>query len=189
MQTILPSEFKPSMVVLLEGAPHMVEDFHLSGTAQTRHKLHTRLRHLKTGRVIDRVFAENERIPIAQIEHRNVQFSYKQGDGFVFMDSRSYDEITLTAEEVGQRQWFIKENEEYQALFLEGKLLDIILPSHVLFRVAETGPAQKGGFDSTWKAAKLEGGLEIMVPLFIAQGEVIKIDTRNSKYLGREAGG
>jgi hypothetical protein len=65
MQTILPSEFKRQMVVMLDGSPHIIEDMHTSGTAQTRHKLQTRLRHLTTGRVIDRVFAENERVPVA----------------------------------------------------------------------------------------------------------------------------
>ncbi len=67
MQTILPSEFKRLMVLMLDGSPHVVEDMHTSGTAQTRHKLHTRLRHLTTGRLIDRVFAENERVPMAPL--------------------------------------------------------------------------------------------------------------------------
>ena len=76
METILPSEFKRQMVLLLDGAPHVVEDMHTSGTAQTRHKLHTRLRHLTTGRLIDRVFAENERVTVAPLETRRVTYSY-----------------------------------------------------------------------------------------------------------------
>jgi elongation factor P len=186
MQTVLPSELKHAMVVLVDGAPHVVEEFHLSGTAQTKHKLHTRLRHLRTGRIIDRVFAENERVPVAELEHRTVQFSYKQGDSYVFMDSRTYDELALTAEQIGDRRWFIKEDEEYRALLLEGKLLDIILPTHVTLQVLETPPAQKGGSDSTWKPAKLEGGLEIMVPLFIEIGDKVRVETAGRKYLGKE---
>jgi translation elongation factor P/translation initiation factor 5A len=79
MQTILPSEFKRMVVVMLDGIPHVVEEFHTSGTAQTRHKLHTRLRQLKTGRIIDRVFAENERVPVAQLETRRATYSYARG--------------------------------------------------------------------------------------------------------------
>jgi translation elongation factor P/translation initiation factor 5A len=71
METVLPSEFKHMMVVILEGAPYIIEEFHQSGTAQTKHKLHTRLRHLKTGHMMDRVFAENERVPVAHLKRGN----------------------------------------------------------------------------------------------------------------------
>jgi hypothetical protein len=76
MQTVLPSEFKRQMVLMLDGSPHVVEDMHTSGTAQTRHRLHTRLRHLTTGRVIERVFAENDRVPVAALETRRATYSY-----------------------------------------------------------------------------------------------------------------
>ena len=74
------------MVLMLDGAPHVIEDMHTSGTAQTRHKLHTRLRHLTTGRVIDRVFAESERVPVAALETRRVSYSYAKADTQVFSD-------------------------------------------------------------------------------------------------------
>ena len=86
MQTILPSEFKRQMVLMLDGSPHVIEDMHTSGTAQTRHKLHTRLRHLTTGRLIDRVFAENERVPVAPLETRRATYSYAKADVQVFID-------------------------------------------------------------------------------------------------------
>ena len=185
MQTVLPAEFKRGMLLILDSAPHFLEDFHSSGTAQTRHKLHVRLRNLKTGRVTDRTFAENERVPAAQLEHRMVQFSYKQGDAYAFLDTRSFDELNLSAEQVGDRRWFLKENEEYKALFLEGKLLDIVLPPQVPLQVVETAPPIRGGSDSAWKQARLETGLEIMVPLFIAKGETIRVDTHERKYAGK----
>ena len=85
-QTVLPSEFKRGMVLMLDGAPQMLEEFHVSGTAQTKQKLHTRLRHLKTGRLIDHTFPEGERVPVADVQHRRVQFSYPDGQDFVFSD-------------------------------------------------------------------------------------------------------
>src|SRR5205809_434379 len=93
METILPSEFKRQMVLMLDGAPHIVEDMHTSGTAQTRHRLHTRLRHLTTGRLIDGVFAENERVPVAPLETRRVTYSYAQADTRVFIDIETFDEF------------------------------------------------------------------------------------------------
>ena len=185
MQTVLPEEFKRGMLLLLDDMPHLLEDFHTSGTAQTRHKLHVRVRNLKTGRVFDRTFAENERVPVGDLEHRMVQFSYKQGDTYVFVDTRSFEEMNLSAELAGERRWFIKENEDYKALFLEGNLIDIVLPPQVTLQVVETAPPIRGGVDTAWKTAKLETGLELMVPLFIAQGELIRVDTEGRKYAGK----
>jgi elongation factor P len=185
MQTVLPEEFKRGMLLLLENTPHYLEDFHTSGTAQTRHRLHVRLRNLKTGRIFDRTFAENERVPVGQLEHRLVQFSYKQGDTYAFVDTKTFEEITLPAELAGERRWFIKENEEYKALFLEGSLIDVVLPPQVVLQVVDTAPPIRGGVDTAWKEAKLETGLEILVPLFIAKGEMIKVDTQERKYAGK----
>ena len=185
MQTVLPAEFKRGMLLLLDNMPHYLEDFHTSGTAQTRHKLHVRLRNLKTGRVFDRTFAENERVPVGQLEHHLVQFSYKQGDTYAFVDTKTFEEMTLPAELAGDRRWFIKENEEYKALFLEGNLIDIVLPPQVVLQVVDTAPPIRGGVDTAWKAAKLETGLELMVPLFITKGEMIRVDTQERKYAGK----
>ena len=185
MQTVLPEEFKRGMLLMLENMPHYLEDFHTSGTAQTRHKLHVRLRNLKTGRVFDRTFAENERVPVGQLEHRLVQFSYKQGDTYAFVDTKTFEALTLPAELAGERRWFIKENEEYKALFLEGNLIDIVLPPQVVLLVEDTAPPIRGSVDTAWKPAKLETGLEIMVPLFIAKGDMIRVDTQERKYAGK----
>jgi len=186
MQTVLPSEFKRGMVLMLDGAPQLVEEFHVSGTAQTRHKLHVRLRHLKTGRLTDQTLPDGERLPVADVQHRRVQLSYVDGKDFVFSDVESFEELTLSAEQVGDRRCFIKENVEYRALLLDGRLLDVVLPPNVTFEVMDTAPPISGGSDATWKPARLDDGLEIMVPLFIAPGEKIRVDTTGRKYAGRE---
>jgi elongation factor P len=186
MQTVLPSEFKRLMVLMLDGAPHVIEDLHTSGTAQTRHKLHTRLRHLKTGRIIDRVFAENERVPVAPLETRRVTYSYAQAGSAVFLDAQNYEEFNIADEQLGERRWFLKENEEYKALLLDGRLLDIVFPPQIPLKVTETAAPVRSGSDASWKQATLETGLQIMVPLFIAKGETIRVDTATKKYAGRE---
>ncbi len=188
MQTVLPSEFKKGMVLLLDGVPQVIEDFHTTGTAQTRHKLHTRLRNLRTGRVVERMFGENERTPVADLQHRTVQFSYQQGDTYVFLDAETFEEVQLSREQVGERRWFLKENEEYRALFLDGRLLDIVLPPSVTLEITDTAPPIRGGSDATWKPATLETGLEIMVPLFLARGERVRVDTQSRRYLGKDTG-
>lgn len=187
MQTVLPSEFKRGMVLMLDGAPHIIEDFHITGTAQTKHKLHTRLRHLKSGRIVERVFAENERVPVAEMQTRRVTYSYVRGDTHVFLDAETFEEMELNEAQLGERRWFLKENEEYKALLLDGALLDIVLPPQVPLKIVETAPPIRGGSDATWKEAKLETGLEIMVPLFLATGDVIRVDTTTRKYAGKES--
>jgi elongation factor P len=177
------------MVLMLDGAPHVVEDMHTSGTAQTRHKLHTRLRHLTTGRVIDRVFAENERVAVAALETRRVTYSYQHVDTCVFSDVETFEELEFSNEQLGERRWFLKENEEYKALRLDGRLLDIVLPPQISLKVVDTAPPARGGLNASWKEAKLETGLQIMVPLFIANGDIIRVDTDGKKYLGKETPG
>jgi elongation factor P len=189
MQTILPSEFKRQMVLMLDGSPHVIEDMHTSGTAQTRHKLHTRLRHLTTGRLIDRVFAENERVPVAPLETRRATYSYAKADGQVFIDIETFDEFEFSNEQLGERRWFLKENEEYKALRLDGRLLDIVLPPQIPLKVVDTAPPARSGLNTSWKEAKLETGLQVMVPLFIANGDIIRVDTAGKKYLGKETSG
>jgi elongation factor P len=189
MQTILPSEFKRQMVLMLDGGPHVIEDLHTSGTAQTKHKLHTRLRHLTTGRLTDRVFAESERVPVAPLETRRVTYSYAKADMQVFSDVETFDEYEFSTEQLGERRWLLKENEEYKALRLDGRLLDLVLPPQLPLKVVDTAPPTRGASDGAWKEAKLETGLQIIVPLFIANGEIVRVDTAGKKYLGREASG
>ncbi|NGO39122.1 elongation factor P [Limisphaera ngatamarikiensis] len=187
MQTVLPSEFKKGMVLVLDGAPHVIEELQVTGTAQTKHKIHARLRHLRTGRFLERTFTDTERVPVAEVQHRTVQYSYAQGDEYVFLDSETFEELVLTADQVGDRRVFLKENEEYKALFLDGKLLDIVLPPQVTLTITETAPPIRGGSDATWKPAVLETGLEIMVPLFLDKGERVRVDTATRKYVGKES--
>lgn len=190
MQSLLPSQFRRGMVLMLDGHPLLLEDFHVTGTAKTKHKLHAYLRNLRSGRTVERVFQDNEHVTSVDLEQRNVQFSYRQEQNFVFLDTQSYEELALSADQVGERHWFLRENEEYKALFLEGQLLDIVLPEQVSLTVEQTAPPQRSSAQtSTLKEAVLEGGLQIMVPLFIGPGEVIRVDTRTRKYIGKEGTG
>ena len=101
----------------------------------------------------------------------------------------TFEEFEFSNEQLGERRWFLKENEEYKALRLDGRLLDIVLPPQIPLKVVDTAPPGRGGLNSSCKEAKLETGLQIMVPLFIANGEIIRVDTAEKKYLGRETSG
>jgi elongation factor P len=169
-------------VLLLEGTPHVIEELHVSGTAKTKHKLHVQVRNLQNGHVFERVFPDNERVPTAELEYRRVSYSYAQAGAFVFLDAETFEELPLTGEQLGDRRYFLKENEEFRAVFLEGRLLDIVLPDTMSLKVVETAPAQHGGGDSTWKSALMEGGLTLMVSQFVDTGDRLLVDTQTRKY-------
>ncbi len=187
MPNVSPADFKRGMVILLDGVPHVIEEMHATGTAKFKQKVHARMRHLASGRVIERTFADNETVTAAELEQRKATYSYRQDDVLVFLDSETYEPLELRVEQLGDKLAFLKENEEYKAVFLDGKLVDVQVPDQVVLQVVETGPAQRGSSDSTWKPAKLETGLEIMVPLFIETGERIRVDTAARKYAGKES--
>ena len=123
---------------------------------------------------------------MAPLETRRVTYSYAQADRQIFSDVETFEEFEFSNEQLGERRGFLKENEEYKALRLDGRLLDIVLPPQIPLKVVDTAPPGRGGLSSSWKEAKLETGLQIMVPLFIANGEIIRVDTAEKKYLGRE---
>ena len=143
------------------------------------------LRNLQNGHVFERTFPDNERVPTAELEYRRASYSYAKDNVFTFLDAETFEELALTGGQLGDRRHFLKENEEYRTVVLEGRLLDIVLPDVMTLKVKETAPAQHGGGDSAWKPARLEGGLEIQVPLFIAPGETLLVDVKTHKYAGK----
>lgn len=187
MQRVMPSSFRKGLVLVLDASTFMIEDFHHTGTAKTRHKMHVRMRNLHNDRIVERSFSENEEVASVDVGHKTFQFSFRQGSDYVFMDADSFDEIKLTVEQIGERHVFLRENEEYKALYVDGKFLSIQLPDHVALKVEQTAPPQRASQQSALKPATMEGGLEVLVPMFITTGEVIKVDTRDRKYLGKEA--
>ena len=188
MQTALPADFRRGLVLLLDGVPHVVEELHVSGTAKTKHKLHVQVRNLHNGHVFERIFPDNERVPTTELEYRRASYSYAKDNVYAFLDAETFEELSLTGEQLGDRRHFLKENEEYRTVVLEGRLLDIVLPDVMTLQVLETAPTQHGGGDSAWKPATMEGGLEILVPLFVAPGEKLLVDTKTRKYAGKAGG-
>ena len=185
MQTALPADFKRGQVLLLDGVPHVVEELHVSGTAKTKPKRHVQVRNLHNGHVFERIFPDNERVPTTELEYRRASYGYARDNVFTFLDAETFEELALTGEQLSDRRYFLKENEEYRTVVLEGRLLDIVLPDVIALAVAETAPAQHGGGDSAWKPARLEGGLEIQVPLFVATGDRLLVDVKTRKYAGK----
>ena len=149
--------------------------------------MRTKLKHMKLGRVIDNTFRAGEKVELVDFEEKRMQFLYKD-DRYHFMDLETYDQISLSAEEVGDARDFLKENTEVEILFIDGSPVTVELPNFIELQIAKTDPGIRGDTASGGsKPATLETGAVVQVPLFLNEGDVVKVDTRSGEYLGRVA--
>ena len=180
------SDIKKGLKIQMDGVPFTVVDFQFvkpgKGTAFTR----TKVKNLMTGAVIDRTFRSGERLTPADIEQNEMQFLYKEGDMFVFMDTQTYEQIQLTPDLIGENAFYLSDGTMCEVLFFSGRPIGVTPPTFVVQKVLSTEPGYKGDTSSnTYKPAKMEAGLEVQVPLFIEEGEHLKIDTRTGEYVER----
>jgi elongation factor P len=146
----------------------------------------TKMRQVLTGKVVEKTFNAGVKVEIAILEKRDMQFLYKDGEDFVFMDSTTYDQITIPGQTVGEAANYMLENTDAVVAIHEGNPLYIELPASVPLKITYTEPGIQGDRSSAGsKPATLETGINIQVPLFIKQDEVILVDTRSGTYLGR----
>ena len=186
MASILYSDVRKGMVIIKDGQLCYVVDRELRTPGNLPSKLTLKLKYLKSGNVNNERVHPEDKVEQAYLEKREMQYLYKDGDGFVFMDKESYDQITLHPEWVGDQMLYLKENEDAKVTFFEDKPLSLELPNTVDLKVVDTEPAIKGATAAAqYKPATLETGLKITVPPFIAIGEVVQVDTRTGEYLSR----
>jgi elongation factor P len=180
------SDLRRGMVILEDGQLFQVLDRDLKTPGNLPSKLTIKVKNLKTGFVNDRRVHPEDKVEQAFLETRDFQYLYKDGDGFVFMDKETYDQITLDKEWVGDLMMYLKENEDAKVTFHDGKALSLELPNTVDLKVTDTEPSVKGATaQAQYKPATLETGLKVTVPPFISIGDVVTVDTRECKYLGR----
>ena len=152
------------------------------GTAVVR----TKLKNLTTGAVTEETFRPEEKFGRARIERSEAQYLYRDGDAFVVMDTRTYDQTPLSAEQVGEGARWLKENDTLTLLTHDDRVLGVELPTSVELEVTETEPGFKGDTaNAATKPATLETGAVVDVPLFVNAGDRVRVDTRNGRYLER----
>ncbi|MEB3180131.1 MAG: elongation factor P [Nostocaceae cyanobacterium] len=184
---ISSNDFRPGVSIVLDGSVWRVVEFlHVKpgkGSAFVR----TKLKNVQSGNVVERTFRAGETVPQANLEKSTMQHTYKEGEEYVFMDMETYEEGRLSAAQIGDRVKYLKEGMEANVIRWGDQVLEVELPNSVVLEVVQTDPGVKGDTATGGtKPAVVETGATVMVPLFIAQGERIRIDTRDDKYLGRE---
>jgi elongation factor P len=178
------SDFKRGLNIDYKDAAWVITEFqHINpgkGAAFTR----TRIRNLETGRTVEVNFKSGEKVGVPDLETRGMQYLYNDGSTYTFMDQQSFDQVSLTDEEIGDNKYYIMENMEVSVTYYKGKPVAIQVPNHIELTVKETQPNIKGDTSGGGgKPATMETGLVIQVPFHISEGDKLKIDTRTNTYI------
>lgn len=180
------SDLRKGLKIELEGVPFEITEFQFVKPGKGAAMYKCRIRNMITGGTQDRTFREVEKIGKPDIYSRELVYTYASGDNYVFSDPETYEEVEIGAAAIGDRKWFLKEEMVVQILFFNGKPIDFDLPVFIEREVTETEPGFRGDTaNNVTKPATLDNGYEVQVPIFINQGDIVRIDTRTGKYADR----
>ena len=183
---ITTADFRNGMTIEMDGNLFNLVYFQHVKPGKGGAFVRTRLKNLKTGAVTERTFRAGEKVELAILDKRRMQFLYREGNSFFFMDTETYEQLPITQEEVGETAKFLLEGTTVEVALCDGKPVGVEPPVFVEMEVAETAPGVKGDTASGGsKPATLESGMVVNVPLFIEAGKRIKVDTRSGEYVER----
>jgi elongation factor P len=186
-EVISTNQFKNGMHVEVDGVIYRIMEFQHVKPGKGGAFVRTKLRRAADGNVIDKTFRAGEKFRQVRTETKKMQFLYDSGDAAVFMDNRDYEQIELPSDVVGDAMRWLIPNEDVEILYVDERATGIQVPSAIDMTVAKTNPGLKGDTASGGgtKPAELETGVTIDVPLFINEGEKVRVDTRSGEYVGR----
>jgi elongation factor P len=180
------SEFKNGLNIEVDGEIYTIIWFQHHKPGKGGAVMRTKLRNIKTGAIIERTFKSGEKFREVELERRKKQYMYNDGKTWYFMDLETYEQIAVPKEVISNVSKFLKEGQEVNGLYLDGEYLGIELPNTVELKVIHTVPGIRGdSVSNVMKPATLETGAEILVPLFVNIGDVVKVDTRTEEYIER----
>ena len=180
------NDIKNGMTIMIDGQIYQVVEFLHVKQGKGSAFMKTKLRNMRTGGIVEKTFNTNVKFEKANINKQNVQYLYNTGDTYFFMNMDNYEQLELSAEQIGDNKNFLIENMNVYVILYEGELLGIDLPDKVELEVTETEPAVRGNTtNNALKDATLETGLVVKVPMFIEQGEKILVTTADGKYSSR----
>ena len=183
---ISAGDFRKGITFEINGEPHVVLDFQHVKPGKGAAFVRTKLKNIINGGVVEKTFRPTEKFPQARIDRKDMQYLYSDGDLFTFMDMETYDQVALNAETVGDTLKFVKENEICKVCSHNGSVFAVEPPLFVELEITDTEPGFKGDTATgASKPATVETGAVVYVPLFVNQGDKIKIDTRTGDYLSR----
>ncbi|HNZ49533.1 MAG TPA: elongation factor P [Candidatus Hydrogenedentes bacterium] len=183
---ISTADFRNGMVVELDNDLMEIVEFQHVKPGKGGAFVRTKFKNVLTGRVLEKTFRSGEKFEEARIETRKWQFLYSDGEQFHFMDHETYEQLAVDADVVGDQALWIKENSDASLIFYKGNVISVEAPAHVVLEITKSDPGVQGDRSSgAKKPATLETGATIQVPLFLNEGDHVKVDTRTGEYLER----
>ena len=184
--SVSTNDLKNGMTLDLDGLLFQVVEFQHVKPGKGGAFVRTKLRNVKTGAMVERTFNAGVKVGLAIVERKEMQYLYRDGDAFTFMDMDSYEQIPVAADVVGEGSSWLSEGSTAQVAMHQGSPISVELPASVALAITKTQPAVKGDTKTNaMKPATLETGAEIHVPMFVAEGERVKVDTRSGEYIER----
>ncbi len=183
---ITTSDFKPGLTIEVDGEVYQIMRVEHIKPGRGAAVVKTKLRNVRTGAIVEKTFRSGERVERAIVERRPAMYLYNDGANYVFQDSETFDEIVLSPDQVGEVAPWLKEGEEVTVVRFEGQVIGLEVPNTVEREVVQTEPGVRGDTVSGGsKPAVIEGGITVQVPLFVNEGDVIRVDTRTGEYVER----
>lgn len=179
------TEIRLGNVVKIDGTVAKVISHEIRGTGKFGRTVHLKLKSLLDGRFIEKNLHGEEKVEEAEIHHVKLQYLYKDGGQFVFMNNETFEQVPLPAKAIGKQEIFLKENTEVTAIYIGDKPVTIDFPKTVELKVVSAPPGVKGQADTTYKEVELENRIKILVPQFIKEGEIVRVNSEDFSYLDR----
>lgn len=181
-----PSDLRKGLKIEVDGDPYLVTEFDFCKPGKGQALYRCKLKNMISGGTIDRTFRSVDKIDKPELQERELSFSYDEGDTYIFFDAETNDDVRIPGSLLGNQKYFLDDNMECTVLFFRDRPIEITLPFFVEKKIIETEPGARGDTaTNVTKPAKIENGYEIQVPLFVNQGDTVRIDTRTGAYADR----
>ncbi len=186
MSKISTNEFKAGFKVEVDAEPYTIISTEYVNPGKGQAFCRVKLKHLKTGRVIERTFKSGEKLDVADVVESKMRLLYTDNESAVFMDDNSFEQLTISLQLIGDKKPWLMEEISYGIIFYKGEPIEVIPPTFMEMKITETAPGLRGDTSGrVLKPAVTESGAKIQVPIFVEEGDKIKIDTRNGEYVSR----
>ncbi|NGX50776.1 MAG: Elongation factor P [Chlamydiae bacterium] len=187
MPQVGTNEFKTGMKIELDRDPYTIVGVEFVKPGKGQAFTRTKLKNLLSGRVIEKTFKSGEKLELADVEEMQMRMLYKEGDSATFMHDQTYEQLTVPLTVVGNKEPYLVEDTLYELVLYKGDVVDVIPPIFLNMTITETAPGLRGDTASgrVLKPAKTDSGASIQIPIFIDEGELVKVDTRTGEYVSR----
>lgn len=180
------SELRKGLKIEIDGAPYEITDFSFAKPGKGQAIYRCKLRNLLTGSTQDKTYRSGDKVDQPDLAQRDLIYSYQEGDNYIFMEKETYEQVVVDRNVLKDLHYFLIEDMEVKVLFYNDGAIEVTLPNFIEKRIAETEPGARGDTaTNVTKTAKLDNGYEIQVPIFINEGDLVRIDTRTGTYNGR----